>query len=77
MKRKLGESTEKVGLPPFTELEKYATDDAEMPERFYLEPGQEGFSDWSLATAGKVLKVHSTTLGKVLKVHRYRSASSN
>jgi hypothetical protein len=67
MKRKLGESTEKVGLPPFTELEKYAADDAEMPERFYLEPGQEGFSDWSLATASKDLKVHSAILGLACK----------
>jgi hypothetical protein len=73
MKRKLkgtsGEDNETDGLPPFENLEMYAAAaakskaKAKSPERFYLEPRQGGYSDWSVATKGKALPVHSALLG--------------
>lgn len=52
-----------MSLPPFKELEIYAAGEADLPQRFYMDPEHEKFSDWKMTVAGKILPCHSPMIG--------------
>jgi len=56
-----------MGLPPFKELEIYAEGEADLPQRFYMDPEHERFTDWKLKVASKTLPCHSQTIGMASK----------
>ena len=49
-------------LPAFDELEVYAAGQEDLPQRFYISPEQETFTDWKVSVGDKVLPVHSQVL---------------
>jgi len=55
-------------LPPFKELELYAAGESDLPQRFYIDPEREKFTDWKLAVAGEILPCHSTIVGMASKI---------